>query len=90
MSKWFTEGSMPRPTGDWRWRISMFSSRPILQILVRREPFAIPTAWIPGLVTRVAPFLMERGTEARTVTSGETINARDGLILNVDTAAAHA
>ena len=174
MTKWFTEGAMPRPTGDWRWRISMFSSRPILQILVRREPRLLATAWIPSPVTRWAPFLnrpqnsgfeyrwrdvklqdlssaelrplmsgrrseanfghypairsnlatilvngkphtlaerpltvadvvelaygpnpdriltdtvavtvRERGTEGRTITSGETINVRDGLILNV-------
>jgi len=174
MTRWFTEGLMPRPTGDWRWRISMFSSRPILQILVRREPRPLATAWLPSPVTRWAPFLnkprssgfeyrwrdvklqdlssaelrplmsgrrseanfghypairsnlatilvngkphtlaerpltvadvvelaygpnpdriltdtvavtaRERGTEARTITSGETINARDGLILNV-------
>jgi hypothetical protein len=180
-SKWFTEGTMPRPTGDWRWRISMFSNRPILQILVRREPHAITAALIPALMSRLAPFLerprnsgfeyqwrdvklqdlssaelrplmsgrrseanfghylairsnlatilvngkahtvaerpltvadvvelacgpnpdrlltdavavtvRERGTEARTVTSGETINARDGLILNVVTANNHA
>jgi hypothetical protein len=176
-AKWFTEGTMPRPTGDWRWRISMFSNRPILQILVRREPYAIPTAWIVPLLTRFAPYLVrpknsgfeyqwrdvklqdlssaelrplmtgrrseanfghypairsnlatilvngkphtiaerpltvadvvelaygpnpdrilteaaavtvrERGTDTRTVSSGETINARDGLILNVVTA----
>jgi len=173
-SRWFTEGTMPKPTGDWRWRISMFSSRPILQILVRREPYAIPPAWMAALLTRAAPFLnrpknsgfeyqwrdvklqdlssaelrplmtgrrseanfghypairsnlatilvngkphtiaerpltvadvvelaygpnpdrlltdaaavtvRERGTEPRTVTSGDTINARDGLILTV-------
>jgi Multiubiquitin len=176
-SKWFTEGSLSKPTGDWRWRIGMFSSRPILQILVRREPRSITTAWVPPPLIKFAPFLnrprtsafeyrwrditlqdlssaelrplmsgrrseanfghypairsniatilvngkphavaerpltvadivdlaygpnpdriitdavavtaRERGTEKRTITSGETIDARDGLILNVVTA----
>jgi hypothetical protein len=176
-SAWFTEGSVPKPTGDWRWRIGMFSSRPILQILVRREPRPITTVWVPAPLIRFAPFLSrprtsafeyrwrdvtlqdlssaelrplmsgrrseanfghypairsniatilvngkphsvterpltvadivelaygpnpdriltdavavtarERGTEMRTVTCGETIQARDGLILNVVTA----
>jgi hypothetical protein len=176
-SAWFTEGSVSKPTGDWRWRIGMFSSRPILQILVRREPRPVTTAWVPAPLIRFAPFLnrprtsafeyrwrdvtlqdlssaelrplmsgrrseanfghypairsniatilvngkphsvterpltvadivelaygpnpdriltdavavtaRERGTEMRTVTCGETIQARDGLILNVVTA----
>lgn len=57
MSKWFTEASLPKPTGDWRWRIGMFSSRPILQILVRRESRPPTTAWIPAPLIRFAPFL---------------------------------
>jgi hypothetical protein len=164
---------MPKPTGDWRWRIGMLSNRPVLQILVRREPHQT-TSWILSLLTRWAPHLStpqtsnfeycwrdvklqdlssaelrplmsgrrseanfghypairsnlatilvngkphtvaerpltvadvvelafgpnpdriltdaiavtarERGTEMRTITSGETINARDGMILNV-------
>ena len=176
-SKWFTEGSVAKPTGDWRWRIGMFSSRPILQILVRREPCPMSTAWIPAPLFRFFPLLnrprtsafeyrwrditlqdlscaelrplmsgrrseancghypairsniatilvngkphavaerpltvadvvelaygpnpdrvitdavavtaRERGTEMRTVTCGETVQARDGLILNVVTA----
>lgn len=55
MSRWFTETSMSRPTGDWRWRIGMFSSRPILQILVRREFRAVSTAWIPGPLAKFLP-----------------------------------
>ncbi|HEY4406976.1 MAG TPA: hypothetical protein VGN55_20205 [Xanthobacteraceae bacterium] len=55
MPSWFTEASVPRPTGDWRWRIGMFSSRPILQILVRREPRANTTAWIPAPLMRFVP-----------------------------------
>jgi hypothetical protein len=38
------------------------------------------------LTEAVAVTARERGTEMRTVTSGETIEARDGLILNVVTA----
>jgi hypothetical protein len=155
----------------------MFSDRPILQILVRREPHTIPPRWMTALLTRLVPSLdrpkttgfeyqwrdvklpdlssaelrplmsgrrseanfghypairsnfatilvngkphtiaerpltvadvielaygpnpdrvlteaaavtvRERGTDTRTVTSGETITARDGLILNVVTA----
>jgi hypothetical protein len=180
MPRWFTEGSVPKPTGDWRWRIGMFSSRPILQILVRREPRSTPTAWIPTPLVRFVPILdrprnssfeyrwrditlqdlssaelrplmsgrrsegnlghypairsniatilvngkphmvaerplsvadvvelafgpdpdrilsdavavtaRERGTEMRTVSCGETIQARDGLILNVVTVEKH-
>jgi hypothetical protein len=56
-SRWFTEATMPKPTGDWRWRIGLLSSRPILQILVRREPHPDPGAWIPAPLIRFAPFL---------------------------------
>lgn len=55
MSRWFTETSMSRPTGDWRWRIGTFSSRPILQILVRRECHTTGTAWIPPSLAKFLP-----------------------------------
>lgn len=57
MSKWFTEASLPKPTGDWRWRIGMLSSRPILQILVRRESRPPTAAWLPAPLIKFAPFL---------------------------------
>jgi hypothetical protein len=34
--RWFTEGVVPRPTGDWRWRVGLLSNKPVLQILTRR------------------------------------------------------
>ena len=55
MPRWFTETSMSRPTGDWRWRIGMFSSRPILQILVRREFHTASNMWIPGPLAKFLP-----------------------------------
>src|SRR5260370_7479429 len=55
-SRWFTEASLSKPTGDWRWRIGMFSSRPILQILVGREPRDITMAWIPAPLMRFVAF----------------------------------
>jgi hypothetical protein len=55
MSRWFTETSIPRPTGDWRWRIGVFSSRPILQILVRRECSPPRTNWMPAPLARFLP-----------------------------------
>ena len=60
MSHWFTETSISRPTGDWRWRIGMFSSRPILQILVRRECRPPGTTWIPAPLTRLLPPIKPR------------------------------
>ncbi len=54
MSRWFNETSMSRPTGDWRWRIGMMSSRPILQILVRRECRSTST-WLPAPLAKFAP-----------------------------------
>jgi hypothetical protein len=55
MSRWFTETSMSRPTGDWRWRIGMFSSRPILQILVRREFRSAGPVWMPAPLAKFLP-----------------------------------
>lgn len=55
MSRWFNETSMSRPTGDWRWRIGMLSSRPILQILVRRECRNGATSWLPPSLAKYAP-----------------------------------
>jgi hypothetical protein len=55
MSGWFTETSVLRPTGDWRWRIGVFSSRPILQILVRRECSSAGTSWMPAQLAKYLP-----------------------------------
>jgi hypothetical protein len=55
MSRWFTEASMSRPTGDWRWRIGLLNSRPILQILVRRECRPSAATWIPAPLAKFLP-----------------------------------
>lgn len=60
MSRWFTETSITRPTGDWRWRIGMLSSRPILQILVRREFRSTSPVWIPGPLAKFLPPIKPR------------------------------
>ena len=62
MAHWFTETSVSRPTGDWRWRIGMFSSRPILQILVRRECRPPGATWIPAPLTKLLPPIKPRLT----------------------------
>jgi len=47
-SRWFTEGSVSKPTGDWRWRIGMF--RKLANASMGKN--YIETIWGRGYVLR--------------------------------------